>query len=151
MVIRVVVALTILAGALLLFFGRRLYWLFVGVMGFFAGWTLATRYFHPHDQLILLIASIGIGLLGIVPLPLAQGATDEQALLAAMKCERTAHRFFRRYGEQFEDSEGKHIFLEVADEERSHLELLTREYRASSRRRTRTRRQPSGRARRAQA
>jgi Fur family ferric uptake transcriptional regulator len=81
----------------------------------------------------------------------ASGASDEQALLAAMKCERTAHRFFKRYGEQFEDSEGKHIFLEVADEERSHLELLIRAYRASSRRGARSGRRPSGRARRAQA
>jgi len=39
------------------------------------------------------------------------------------------HRFFKRYGEKFEDSEGKRIFLEFAGEEREHLELLIREYR----------------------
>jgi len=81
----------------------------------------------------------------------AQGIADQQALLVAIKCERTSHRFFKRYGEKFEDSEGKQVFLEVADEERSHLELLIREYRAMSRRRARPRRQPEGRVRRAQA
>ena len=43
---------------------------------------------------------------------------------------RGSHRFFKRYGDKFEDSEGKKIFLEFADEERAHLELLIREYRA---------------------
>jgi Fur family ferric uptake transcriptional regulator len=81
----------------------------------------------------------------------SRGVVDEQAFVVAMKCERTSHRFFKRYGEKFEDSEGKQVFLEVADEERSHLELLIRESRVTSRRRTRPRRQPSGRMRRAQA
>jgi Fur family ferric uptake transcriptional regulator len=81
----------------------------------------------------------------------SRGVADEQAFGVAMKCERTSHRFFKRYGEKFEDSEGKQVFLEVADEERSHLELLIRESRVTSRRRTRPRRQPSGRMRRAQA
>ena len=43
-------------------------------------------------------------------------------------CERRSHKFFKRYGERFEDSEGKRIFLEFADEERVHLDLLIREY-----------------------
>ena len=47
-----------------------------------------------------------------------------------IRCERGSHKFFKRYGERFEDSEGKQIFLEFADEEREHLELLIREYRA---------------------
>jgi len=47
-----------------------------------------------------------------------------------IKCERGSYRFFKRYGEKFEDSEGKKIFLEFADEERAHLELLIREYRS---------------------
>jgi Fur family ferric uptake transcriptional regulator len=81
----------------------------------------------------------------------SRGVADEQAFAVAMKCERTSHRFFKRYGEKFEDSEGKQVFLEVAGEERSHLELLIRESRVTSRRRTRSRRQPSGRMRRAQA
>ena len=40
----------------------------------------------------------------------------------------------RAYGEKFEDSEGKQIFLEFADEERNHLDLLVREYRALAKR-----------------
>jgi rubrerythrin len=36
----------------------------------------------------------------------------------------------QKYGERFEDSEGKQVFLEFADEERTHLDLLMREYRA---------------------
>jgi Fur family transcriptional regulator, ferric uptake regulator len=81
----------------------------------------------------------------------ARGITDSQALVVAMKCERTSYRFFKRYGEKFEDSEGKQIFLEVADEERSHLDLLIREARVTSRRRSARPRQPAGRVRRAQA
>ncbi len=58
------------------------------------------------------------------------GVNDLQALLIGIRCERGSHRFFKRYGERFEDSEGKQIFLEFADEERAHLDLLIREYRA---------------------
>jgi len=58
------------------------------------------------------------------------GADDAQALLIGIRCERGSHKFFKRYGERFEDSEGKQIFLEFADEERTHLELLIREYKA---------------------
>ena len=49
---------------------------------------------------------------------LAGVVDDREALMIGIKCER------------FEDSEGKRIFLEFADEEREHLELLIREYRA---------------------
>jgi Fur family ferric uptake transcriptional regulator len=61
---------------------------------------------------------------------LLRGVNDEQALLIGIRCERGSHRFFKKYGERFEDSEGKQIFLEFADEERNHLDLLVREYRA---------------------
>ena len=49
--------------------------------------------------------------------------------MIGIRCERGSHRFFKKYGERFEDSEGKQIFLEFADEEKEHLELLIREYR----------------------
>lgn len=72
---------------------------------------------------------------------LAKGVNDREALMIGIKCERTSHRFFKRYGEKFEDSEGKRIFLEFADEERDHLELLIREYRILTRKgRTKDRR-----------
>ena len=68
---------------------------------------------------------------------LTKGIDDRQALLIGIKCERGSHKFFKRYGERFEDSEGKRIFLEFADEERAHLDLLIREYRALQVRRDR--------------
>ncbi len=61
---------------------------------------------------------------------LAGVVDDREALMLAIKCERNSHQFFKRYGERFEDSEGKRIFLEFANEEREHLELLIREHRA---------------------
>src|SRR5439155_24773208 len=60
---------------------------------------------------------------------LRKGVDDLQALLIGIKCERGSHKFFKKYGERFEDSEGKQIFLEFADEERAHLNLLIGEYR----------------------
>ena len=60
---------------------------------------------------------------------LRKGVDDQQALLIGIKCERGSHKFFKRYGERFEDSEGKQIFLEFAAEERAHLDLLIGEYR----------------------
>ena len=60
---------------------------------------------------------------------LTRGVNDLQALLIGIKCERGSHKFFKRYGERFEDSEGKQVFLEFAEEERAHLELLIGEYR----------------------
>ncbi len=67
---------------------------------------------------------------------LAEGINDREAYKIGIRCERGSHRFFKRYGERFEDSEGKQIFLEFAEEEREHLELLIREYRALLRRQT---------------
>jgi Fur family ferric uptake transcriptional regulator len=64
---------------------------------------------------------------------------DREALLIGIRCERGSYRFFKKYGERFEESEGKRIFLEFADEERDHLDLLVREYRALvARQRTRS-------------
>jgi Fur family ferric uptake transcriptional regulator len=74
------------------------------------------------------------------------GVDDARALLIGIKCERGSHKFFKRYGERFEDSEGKQVFLEFADEERAHLDLLIREYRSLRQRqgRRRTRRGAPG-------
>jgi Fur family ferric uptake transcriptional regulator len=59
-----------------------------------------------------------------------KGVDDRQALRIGIRCERGSHRFFRRYGERFEESEGKRVFLEFAEEERDHFNLLVREYRS---------------------
>ena len=80
---------------------------------------------------------------------LRKGVNDQQALLIGIRCERGSHQFFKRYGERFEDSEGKQVFLEFADEERAHHDLLLREYRALRERQKRPRR--PARARRASA
>lgn len=71
------------------------------------------------------------------------GVDDLEALRIGIRCERGSHRFFRRYGERFEDSEGKQIFLEFAREEREHLELLIREYRDLRQRRADAASRPS--------
>ncbi|MCX6546088.1 MAG: transcriptional repressor [Acidobacteria bacterium] len=68
------------------------------------------------------------GLFAAAAEEVARGVDDRQALKIGIRCERTSHRFFKRYGERFEDSTGKQIFLEFADEERGHLDLLLREY-----------------------
>jgi Fur family ferric uptake transcriptional regulator len=77
---------------------------------------------------------------------LRRGVNDQQALRIGIRCERGSHEFFKRYGERFEDSEGKQVFLEFADEERAHLDLLLREYRALRERQRRPRRATRGRA-----
>jgi Fur family ferric uptake transcriptional regulator len=74
---------------------------------------------------------------------LTRRGADKQALLVGIRCERGSHRFFKRYGERFEESEGRRVFLEFAKEERDHLELLIREYRALIARERR--RRPPGR------
>ncbi|HUL72017.1 MAG TPA: transcriptional repressor [Vicinamibacterales bacterium] len=61
---------------------------------------------------------------------LKKGVNDRKALLIGIRCERGSHKFFKKYGERFEESEGKRIFLEFADEERAHLDLLIRELRS---------------------
>jgi Fur family ferric uptake transcriptional regulator len=80
---------------------------------------------------------------------LLRGVNDQQALMIGIRCERGSHRFFKKYGERFEDSEGKQIFLEFADEERNHLDLLVREYRALAKRQGRPTRRPAGASARA--
>jgi Fur family ferric uptake transcriptional regulator len=61
---------------------------------------------------------------------LSKGVNDQQALMIGIRCERGSHSFFKKYGERFEDSEGKQIFMEFASEEKQHLELLIREYKS---------------------
>jgi Fur family ferric uptake transcriptional regulator len=74
---------------------------------------------------------------------LRPGINDLEAYRIGIRCERGSHRFFKRYGERFEDSEGKQIFLEFAEEERNHLEMLIREYRALVRRHRESKTKPA--------
>jgi hypothetical protein len=55
----------LVAGGLLLVFGRKLFWLFVGAVGFFAGMTLATQFF-PNNSGLSLVVGVVIGLIGAV-------------------------------------------------------------------------------------
>ena len=57
-------AFRLLAGALLLLLGRRLFWLFVGLIGFAAGLTLAQRWLADQPEWYSLLIALGIGLLG---------------------------------------------------------------------------------------
>jgi Fur family transcriptional regulator, ferric uptake regulator len=82
---------------------------------------------------------------------LSRGVNDQQALMIGIRCERGSHRFFRKYGERFEDSEGKQIFMEFAAEEKQHLELLINEYKNLIKRKGRQPQKAAVRARRAHA
>jgi len=73
-------------------------------------------------------AAEGIFAAGVEELS-APGIDDRKALLIGIRCERGSHRFFKKYGDRFEDSEGKRIFLEFADEEKQHMDLLVDEFR----------------------
>jgi Fur family transcriptional regulator, ferric uptake regulator len=68
------------------------------------------------------------GLFGAGVHELHDGIDDREALRIAIRCERGSHEFFKKYASRFEESEGKRIFSEFADEEREHLDLLIREY-----------------------
>jgi Fur family ferric uptake transcriptional regulator len=94
------------------------------------GELLATDPLLESRPTFLFFKGAASGLFAAGAAQLKKGVDDEQALLIGIKCERGSHQFFKRYGERFEESEGKRIFLEFAGEEREHLDLLIREYRA---------------------
>jgi len=56
--------INLLIGVLLLIFGRRLFWLFVGLVGFLAGYSLAPQLLPNQPQAIALLVAILIGVLG---------------------------------------------------------------------------------------
>jgi len=57
--------LSILAGLALLTLGRKLFWLFVGLVGFVAGIALATQFVQGPEWMVLVIA-LAAGLVGVV-------------------------------------------------------------------------------------
>lgn len=60
------IALSLLVGVVLLLLGRRIYWLFVGGVGFVAAMTLVTRFANiERDWLVILIA-LAAGVVGAV-------------------------------------------------------------------------------------
>ena len=82
---------------------------------------------------------------------LAAGVDDRKALLIGIRCERGSHKFFKKYGDRFEDSEGKRIFLEFADEEKQHMDLLVAEFKALNARIVSARKRRPSQARSTQA
>ena len=55
----------ILLGSALVVAGRRLFWLFVGAMGFILGLILAAILFKGQPEWVTITASLGLGLIGI--------------------------------------------------------------------------------------
>jgi uncharacterized membrane protein YsdA (DUF1294 family) len=56
----------VLVGLLLLVLGRRLYWVFVGAVGFAAGLTLATQLTHRAPDATALVIALLAGLVGVL-------------------------------------------------------------------------------------
>jgi hypothetical protein len=56
----------ILIGALLLLFGRRLFWLFVGGVGFLVGFDFASQAFQGQPEWVILLAALGVGLIAAI-------------------------------------------------------------------------------------
>lgn len=54
----------ILAGGLLLVLGRKLFWLYVALLGFATGLTVASRLFNVQPEWMQLVIGIGMGILG---------------------------------------------------------------------------------------
>lgn len=62
----------IIFGLLLLFAGQKLFWLFIGVLGFMFGFNLAEYYLFEYPEWAILIIGITAGLVGIILAILAQ-------------------------------------------------------------------------------
>lgn len=60
------VYVSFLLGIPLLFWGRKLFWFFVGAVGFVAGFWLADRFLATNEQWVLLLVSAALGLVGIM-------------------------------------------------------------------------------------
>ena len=58
--------LEILIGLALLLFGRKLFWLFVGGVGFIVGFQIAAQALQAQPDWVILLIALGAGLLGIV-------------------------------------------------------------------------------------
>ena len=56
--------LSLILGISLLFLGRRLFWLFVGVAGFIAGLTIAPQIISSQSELVTLLIAIIFGIIG---------------------------------------------------------------------------------------
>jgi hypothetical protein len=57
-------AILLIEGALLLLLGRRLFWLFVGVVGFFTAYYLFLTYYAGGTPLVRTVLAVLVGVLG---------------------------------------------------------------------------------------
>jgi hypothetical protein len=53
----------VVAGAILIVLGRKLFWLFVGTVGFAAGIIIASKLFREQPHAVYLVAGVALGLL----------------------------------------------------------------------------------------
>jgi hypothetical protein len=53
-------------GAIVLFFGRTLYWVFVGIVGFLLGMTLADQYLASQSEAVQFLAALAAGIIGAI-------------------------------------------------------------------------------------
>jgi hypothetical protein len=58
--------LVIIVGVAVLLLGRRLFWLFVGAVGFLVGVELAGRFISAQPQWVIILIALVIGLVGAV-------------------------------------------------------------------------------------
>jgi len=56
----------LIVGVALLFFGRKLFWLFVAAIGFAAGVEIASQVTHNPSPIFVLVIALGVGVLGAI-------------------------------------------------------------------------------------
>jgi Domain of unknown function (DUF4203) len=56
----------VLVGLVLVLFGRKLFWLFVGVVGFLAGMRFGAQLVTGQPEIVILVIALGVGLLAAV-------------------------------------------------------------------------------------
>lgn len=55
-------AISLVGGLIALFFGRRLFWLYIGLIGVLAGFELARELFPAQSQLVFLLVGLVLGI-----------------------------------------------------------------------------------------
>jgi hypothetical protein len=58
--------LHVLVGAVLLLFGRKLFWLFVGCIGFIVGFDFASHVLQGRAEWLIVLIALGAGLAGVI-------------------------------------------------------------------------------------